>query len=169
MGGTLLSFWGRGGHPAVVLAGGGGPCCRSSGVWGAACVCRGGGGSRLWLGWGLAVGVGHAGHIRKMPKRAVPAGSGGRAALASITARQRPRTDRVSRGSITPSSYIRPDRKNACDSASICSSTAARIAASASSSKAWPRAAADWPPTIASTPASPPRPTPPHSAPPPPP
>jgi hypothetical protein len=44
--------------------------------------------------------------------------------------------------------------KNECDSASICSSTAARRAASAASSNSRPDAAAYARPTIESTPAS---------------
>jgi hypothetical protein len=60
----------------------------------------------------------------------------------------------VSRGSITPSSYSRPDRNIGSDSASICCSTIARSAASAASSYAWPLASADCRATIDSTPAS---------------
>src|SRR5690349_19020169 len=65
-----------------------------------------------------------------------------------------PRTVRVSRGSMTPSSYRRPDKNAACDSSLICASTAARIARSVSSSKSWPRAAAACRATIDRTPAS---------------
>ena len=53
-------------------------------------------------------------HILKTPKRSVPW-----IGAFSITDRQMPRTVRVSRGSITPSSYTIPDRKNG----RLCSST----------------------------------------------
>ena len=53
-----------------------------------------------------------------------------------------------------PSSYSRAVMNKACDSRSICSSTARRWAASASSSNGRPEASADWRATIESTPAS---------------
>ena len=56
----------------------------------------------------------HLAHILKTPKRSVPS-----IGAFSITDRQMPSTVRVSRGSITPSSYTIPDRKNGSD----CSST----------------------------------------------
>jgi hypothetical protein len=49
---------------------------------------------------------------------------------------------------------MRAELANAYDSRSICSSTAARWTASASSSKGRPDAAADWRATMDSTPAS---------------
>ncbi len=53
-------------------------------------------------------------HILKTPKRSVPL-----IGAFSMTDRQMPSTVRVSRGSITPSSYTIPDRKNG----RLCSST----------------------------------------------
>ena len=54
---------------------------------------------------------------------------GWRSALSAQVSRQKLSTLRVSRGSITPSSYSRPDRNIGNDSASIWASTAARNAA----------------------------------------
>src|SRR6202012_3149289 len=79
----------------------------------------------------------HRRHIRKTPKFDVPLI--GPLAMAD---KHIPSTVRVSRGSITPSSYSIPDNPSGSDSASIWPSTAARIAASASSSTFWPRASA---------------------------
>lgn len=71
----------------------------------------------------------HQAHIRKTPKFDVPLIS-----AFAMADRHIPNTVRVSRGSITPSSYNIPDKTIGSDSASIWPSTAARIAASASSS-----------------------------------
>src|SRR5262249_6096574 len=91
----------------------------------------------------------HGAHIRKTPKFDVPLI--GPLAMAD---RHIPSTVRVSRGSITPSSYSIPDNTSGSDSASIWPSTAARIAASASSSTCGPRASAAARATIDSTPDS---------------
>src|SRR5580704_9556253 len=91
----------------------------------------------------------HLHHIRKTPKFDVPLI--GPLAMAD---KHIPNTVRVSRGSITPSSYSIPDSTIGSDSASIWPSTAARIAASASSSTFWPRPSAAARATIDNTPDS---------------
>src|SRR4029079_9766131 len=72
----------------------------------------------------------------------------------SMTDRQSPVTVRVSCGSITPSSYSIPERKNGRLSSSTDASTSSRMPRSPSSSYSLPRASAAARETIESTPAS---------------
>ena len=74
--------------------------------------------------------------------------------LAVITDRQMPRIVRVSRGSITPSSYSIPERKNGRLCSSTLASTNSRMPASAASSYSLPLASAAARATMLSTPAS---------------
>src|SRR5271165_340792 len=97
----------------------------------------------------LGDGCGHQHHIRKTPKPRRPA-----TGPLCTADRARPRTVRVSRGSMMPSSYRRAVTKKECDSASIWASIAAVRARSAFSSNGRPVAAAEARPTMDSTPAS---------------